>query len=219
MGWWLLALIIVVFVCLWLTTVRIEVQYHRTGENDRIFLVFSAWYQLIRYPLEIPVMKVKASEEGAKLVAKVENEGAEHSESDKSIDATDMKRVFNKYRELVDKIHDFQPILRNFTRHVFCERLEWSTVLGIGEAAGTGTLTGLVYSIKSMIVGMFSHYISLRTIPRISVNPAWNNTIIRTQFHCILRFRVGHAIWAGIRLLWKTWKGRERKWQSTPFRV
>ncbi len=135
------------------------------------------------------------------------------------IDLTIIDRLLEKYRELLMYVEDFHPILRALLRKMRCDRFEWDTAFGVGDAAVTGTLTGLAYSLKSYVISFFSAYIPLEESPRISVEPLWNDTSIRTHLTCIVHFRVGHAIVAGVRILKKLRKGRVRKWQTTPFRA
>jgi hypothetical protein len=102
---------------------------------------------------------------------------------------------------------------------VYCRQIEWNTVLGAGDAAATGVLTGLVYGVKSVIISVFSHYLTMYTVPRISVQPLWDTKAVRTRFSCRLQFRVVFAAAAGVRILLKIRKGRQRKWQAAPTRA
>lgn len=214
-GWILLAFLLLLLIIA-ITPLRIVISYGRVGGNDRLTLEVSAWFRLIRIAYELPVVQLAAGQKGPELVAKVEKK---ESASRKGINLEKLNKWRRNYRQLLERVHDLLPIVKRMMRRVQCPEIEWHTTLGLGEAAGTGALTGLVWGVKSMVIAFFSHQISLRTIPRISVQPVWNNQIIRTQFRCILTFRLGHAMVAGVRILLKLRKGRAQKWQTTPSRA
>lgn len=218
MFWWVFGSVLVLIALLVITPVRLQLTYERVSENDRLFIVVTIWY-VIMFKKELPIINVKGTVTGPEIVAKVENEGTSHAENAKSLETPEVRKKLEQIRQLLEKVHDLREILKDFLRHVHCEQLEWKSSIGVGEAAGTGALTGIVYGVKSMIVSMVSHYISLRSIPRITVNPEWNTSVIHTQFYCILRLRVGHAMVAGIRVILKWTKGSVIKWQTTPSRV
>ena len=50
-------------------------------------------------------------------------------------------------------------------------------------------------------------------MPNISVQPQFQMAISQTSFKCMLQFRIGHAIIAGIKLL-KFWKGGRPHFKS-----
>jgi cell division protein FtsB len=215
---WLVVGILALLALAAVTPVRIAVYYSRVGENDHLVVEVSAWFRLIRRKFELPVLLLKPTRQGPELKAKVEKV-QQQSGMDESIQDINFKQVKQwrkKYQDLLKRVHDLQPVARAFFRKIRCSRLEWHTVLGTGGAAETGTLLGLVWGVKSMLVSVFSGAVSLRSMPRLSVQPVWNQPVIRTQFRCILHFWLGHAMLAGVRLLLRWRKGRQREWQSAP---
>lgn len=219
-GWILLGIVILLFFILFVTPLRIHVAYERAGENDQINLEVTAWFRLIRIRYELPMMKLKADEKGPKVEAKVEKTNqVEDNVDKKQVNTPEVKKWYRRVQELLEKVQDMQPIIKRMLKQVRCDKLEWQTTLGLGEAAETGALTGIAWGLKNMIVSVLAHYITMRTIPRVSIQPEWNKQLLHTEFRCILRFMVGHAMIAGIRILLKYRKGRAQKWQTTPSRV
>ena len=76
----------------------------------------------------------------------------------------------------------------------FSARLEWHTLMGTGQAGETGALTGIIWGVKSMIIGIMSHTFTLHAMPKMSVQPVWNQAIIQTRFQCVLHFYLGHLL-------------------------
>ncbi|UFJ41621.1 DUF2953 domain-containing protein [Brevibacillus humidisoli] len=219
-GWYMLLGILLLLLIIVVTPLKIVLAYRRKSANDYLTIEVSAWFHLIRYKYEIPVLKLLAGKTGAEMSVNMERESRrKRTEKRKKISPADIKQKVQKYKQFQQRVIDLRKTIKKMMRHVRCEEIEWHTRLGFGEAASTDALTGLVWGIKSAIVTCFSHYITMRTVPRLSVQPVWNGEQIQTQFRCILRFRLGHALVAGIRILLKLRRRREQKWQTTPSRV
>lgn len=215
---WLIGIVLFLFLMLLITPVQIHLYYGRVGENDHIVVELSAWYRLIRRKYEIPMVFMKATEEGPEVVAKVETVQQKTKTKDKVQDLTrkQVNKWYHNYREVLEKVHDMQPLFKKFFRRIHCTRLEWHTVMGAGQASETGALTGIIWAVKSMIVGAISNAISLRVLPSLSVQPVWNQAFIRTQFHCELHVILGHILLVVFRLFIQLRKGRTRKWRTAP---
>lgn len=213
---WLIGIVLFLFLMLFITPVQIQLYYGRVGENDNIVVELSAWYRLIRRKYEIPMVFMKATEEGPEVVAKVETVQQKTKTKDKVKDLTrkQVNKWYHNYREVLETVHDMQPLFKQFFRRIRCTRLEWHTVMGAGQASETGALTGIIWAVKSMIVGAISNSISLRILPSLSVQPVWNQAFIRTQFQCDLHVILGHILLVVFRLFIKLRKGRTRKWRA-----
>lgn len=96
----------------------------------------------------------------------------------------------------------FKKIISRFLGKINMTTCEWITKIGLQDASITGTLTGLIWTIKSVILGNISHAILLKTIPTIEVYPLFNNEYFESELHCIISFRIGHVIFAGIQVFY-----------------
>jgi hypothetical protein len=109
-------------------------------------------------------------------------------------------------KKLLNHVFGLHRIVRKFFRKVTMKGLEWNTLIGLGDAAHTGTITGAIWAFKGSIIGLLSHYFKLKEMPKISVTPHFQAAVIQTRFTCIIQFRIGYAILAGLKLF-KFWKG------------
>ena len=220
LGWYILLGLACLLLLIALTPLRLSLAYRRDGTeaDDRLTIEISAWFRLLRYRYEVPVLKLFAGKDGPEMAVQIEDQRKQTAKQ-VTISLSDVKKQIEKFQQLQRTVRDLRETLRNMMRNVRCEEIAWHTQLGFAEAASTGALTGLVWGIKSAIITCFSHYISLRTVPRLSVQPVWNGEVIQTQFRCILRFQLGHALVTGLRILLRWKKGRRRKWQVTPSRA
>lgn len=216
-SWLIIGLIALLFL-LYMTPMQAEVYYGRVGENDHVVLELSAWFRLIRKKYEVPMVFMKQSEAGPELVAKVETIQQKKKTKEKVQDFTRRQahKWYHNYREMLEKVHDLQPMFKELFRSFRCTRLDWHTVMGTGQAPETGALTGLIWGIKSMLVGLVSHSVTMRVIPRLSVQPVWNQALVRTQFHGVFRFRLGHVLTVIVKMYVRLRKDRVRKWRTAP---
>ncbi|MGD8189734.1 DUF2953 domain-containing protein [Brevibacillus ginsengisoli] len=215
----MIMILMLLIALIFITRVRLLFSYQRIREQDHCVIEVTAWFGLIRYKYEVPVIKLLSGK--IKLQREVETsaKNAEPPSDDLFITDETIKYWTDHYEEIIDQVHNFFPTLRDFLKHLQCKEIAWHTKVGIGDAAATGTLTGIVWSVKSMILASLTRYVTLRTFPRLSVQPEWNGIGVRTEVRCIFTVRVGHIIVAGIRILLKLRKGRERKWKTTPSRA
>lgn len=217
LGWMIAGCIALFFLLLYFTPLRISIFYGRMENNDQLVVKVSAWGVELK-KIDMPVIELETSPAGSHLEVKVEHQ-KKHSlvkEAAHQITGEEAKRFGQISKKWMERIQDPKPVLRDMMKQIRCSNLEWHTTLGLGDAAATGTLSGLAYGIKSVIISVLSHHIRLRTMPRFSVQPVWNGTVVRTQLSCTLHFRLGHALVAAVRLLLRIRKGREQKWQTTP---
>lgn len=216
-GLLILGLMILLFALIFFTRLRLLISYQRIREEDHCVIEVTTWFGLIRFKYEVPVIKLLSGK--IKVEGEVETNAQKDQPSDQFMTDETVKKWADRYQTAVNHVHNFYPTLRDFLKHLQCKEITWHTRIGIGDAAATGTLTGIVWSVKSIILASVTRYVTLRAFPRISVQPEWNGVGVRTQFRCIISFRVGHAIVAGIRILMKLLKERGRKWKTTPSRA
>lgn len=213
-GFALLGLILIVIV----TPLQITLFYGRIGDNDHLVLEVSAWFRLIRRKYEIPVLAMTQTKKGPELVYKMETVQQEKLTEEKVADLThrQVETWYKRYKKWLRRVMDLQPIFKKFLKTVRCTRLEWHTAMGTGHADETGALSGMIWGVKSMIVGVASHTLSFRTIPRMSVQPVWNQPLLRTQLQGVFRLYVGHVLLVGIKIVLRLRKEKGRKWRPAP---
>lgn len=207
-----MVLILIVIV----TPVQITLFYGRIGDNDHLVLEISAWFRWIRRKYEIPVLAFTQTEKGPELVYKMETVQQEKLTNEKVDDVThkQVETWYKRYKKWLRRVLDFQPIFKRFLKTVRCTRLEWHTAMGTGQADETGALSGMIWGVKSMIVGVATHTLSFRTIPRMSVQPVWNQPVLRTQLDGVFRLYLGHVLIVGIKVLLRLRREKGRKWRT-----
>lgn len=215
MNGWILILfgIIMLLVIIWFTMIRIELEYSRKQEKDQLLVEFSAWWRLVRYKINVPLLDLEPQgvEYTQKTEGEIENdEGATKKKKKKLLSPQDVYNVKLKADSWIKKVHNLKHMLRKTLKKIRCDQLEWNTKIGLGDAAATGTFTGLVWGIKGCIIAVIAHFISLRSVPCIQVVPQFQNLWLESQFKMRVRFRLGVVVIAGLKVYFNVIRKGER---------
>jgi Protein of unknown function (DUF2953) len=201
-----------------LTKLKVHIKYSHAQDNDLFKIQLKAWFGLLRYTFDVPLIKV--DENSPSIVVEEETKTGKqeniNSEKRSQFFAQDIINGLKDMEKLLKHVVSLHRIVRHFLKKVTVNQLEWQTIIGTGEAALTGVLTGAVWAVKGSIIGMISHYFKLKVNPALSVQPHFQLPVSQTSFQCMLQFRIGHAIFAGIKLI-KCWKGGRPQFKSRLF--
>jgi hypothetical protein len=215
----ILLLLSVLFLLIIFTKLTITLDLNHIGDNDQFNIKFRAWFGLLRYTINIPLVKI---DNDANLIVKQEQKmGREKAdnkvkETEDKVTPEDALNGLSDIKEITQHIVGLHKITRKFLRKVRIKKLEWHSQFGIGDAAHTGLLTGAAWAIKGGVIGLLSQYMKLQTTPVVTITPEFNQFCSRTKLKCIFQFRIGQAILAGIQFI-KYWKGGRPKLKTKPF--
>lgn len=92
-----------------------------------------------------------------------------------------------------------------------CERLEWETRLGTGDAALTALAAGGMWALKGTVYTAFAARIRFTAPPHFAVQPVWDRSGFEMRIDCIFRVRLGEII-----LAWAC--GTVHAWRKGVFR-
>lgn len=203
-----------------MTKVKVGINYFHAQDDDSLKVEFRVLFGLIKYKLDVPLIKV--DDNSPTIVVKEKAQKGEEEETKQKetmqFSANDLLNTLKDIKTLLEHVVSFHRIVRHFCQKVSITQIEWQTVMGTGDAALTGMLTGAVWTIKGSIIGIISHYFRMKNSPNLSVHPHFQLAVTQTSFKCMLQFRIGHAIVAGIKLV-KFWKGGWPKFKSKPLSV
>jgi hypothetical protein len=208
----------VLFLCLFIP-VNIHVRYSRNREDDRIYVRISALF--LTYTLEIPTVKVIAQVRSGKLLHWRMAGGLQNQEKKpRGITLTlekieKMRRIWHTYLE---NIYNYKVWLRKTLKIFKVEEFHWMTEMGAGDAAMTGTLVGLLWAVKGSVLSLVSYFFTFNAHPRLDVRPRFQEEVFTTHVSCIIRFWLGQAMFAGLRLVFY-WLREGHTWRNIRSRV
>ncbi len=110
-------------------------------------------------------------------------------------------------RDIINHVVTLHTIVKRFLKKVHIKELYWHSELGLGDAVLTGQASGAVWTLKGLIIGTMARYMRMKQVPKLSITPQFQRLISQTDFSCMISFRAGHAIIAGLMIV-KHWKGR-----------
>ena len=200
------------------TKLKVSIHYFHFQDDDSLKIECKAWLGLIRYKLNVPLIKVDDNSPTIVMKGSAQSGTSEETKKKNTIQysAEDLLNNMRDLKAILKHVVSFHRILRHFLKKINITQVEWHSTMGVGDAAATGMLTGALWTIKGSVIGILSHYFRLLDNPNMSVQPQFQMAISQTSFKCMLHFRIGHAIIAGIKLL-KFWKGGLPQFKSKLF--
>jgi hypothetical protein len=205
MAWWIgvcLAVILLIVLIL-ITKIHVTVHYHHHRDDDSLTIRFRAW-RIIGYTYQVPMIAFDEESTSIFLKQKKKAPNAKQQTSEKKITKDDILTRIKRFQRLLKNIDGLHRAIKRFLNRMSINRLEWYTRFGLGDAAWTGMAIGAIWVAKGNIIGLIAHYMRLVADPEISVEPVWQLDDSETDLSCMISFRVGHAMGAGIQIV-KFW--------------
>jgi hypothetical protein len=209
--WVLLALVIIFLLIILILVTKLHITLDiNIAQDNKLTIKFRAWFGLIRYTVTIPFLKVDLKSKEL-IVQQETNAGSEESPGKKVSEKTySFKYILQKLqdmKELLEHVVQLNKIIKRLLRRMTVTKFTWHTNFGLGDAAMTGMMTGVGWSVKGCIAGMISRNMKLITVPDITIIPSFQQSCFQTRLVCMIHFRIGYAILTGMSIV-KHWKGR-----------
>jgi hypothetical protein len=211
MNWLVIALIIIILFILLIifSKLTILLNYYHHNDNDELKIQFRIWFGLIRYTINVPL--IKFDDNSPSIVVKGSTQMGDSSGKDSptkegQITKESLMAKLTNAKEIIHHVSNMNVIVSKFIKRIVIKHFEWHSLVGVGDAAHTGIITGALWMLKGSVVGMLSNFLRLKEMPILSVTPHFQMAILQTHITCIFQFRIGYAILAGLKLI-KFWKG------------
>jgi hypothetical protein len=204
-----LGAIILLFLLIIFTKLTIILNFFHHNDNDELKVEFRIWFGLIKYKMNVPLIKI--DDDSPSIVVKGNSQLGDSNEEESSTNVEQITKdnlitKMTNAKDIINHVFSLNVIVRKFLKRIVIKRFEWHSLVGVGDAAHTGMITGALWTIKGGFVGMLSHFLRLKEMPVLSVTPHFQLAVIQTRITCIFQFRIGYAILAGLKLI-KFWKG------------
>ncbi|WP_461202164.1 DUF2953 domain-containing protein [Anoxybacillus sp. TBDG-1] len=180
--------------------VHITIQFRHAQDNDQL-TVDIRLLRFLRYRFTVPLIEISKKEAGVVTEQKT-NTGKDEKTT---FTVSDARKRFSQVQHLLNKIVHLHTIVKKFLQKVSILQFQWHTQIGVGDAAKTAMLVGVGWSLKYYIVAMISKYMNVCSAPSISIVPFFQGAVSCMSFTCMIRFRIGYAILAGLKVV-KHWK-------------
>ncbi|SDH32050.1 Protein of unknown function [Alteribacillus persepolensis] len=214
----ILLLLLAVFFLLTLfiaaTPVETYIEFVRKDKKQDIRVKITVWYFFYK-TFEIPVMSF--DEESASIVFKEKSKASVGDAKEKDVKETpqEMKSQLEMLRLWLNHIQGLRPIAASFLKKIKMYEFTWKSEIGTGDAAWTGFLSGMLWSVKGGAQALAFSVFTRKCTPEMSIHANFQQKKLNTTFSCMFFMRLGHAIIAGIRVI-KHMNGNVFKlWQQT----
>lgn len=195
-----LAILVALIVLIFFMKANLRITYYREGANDEVVVILSTLLGLVNVKGEVNLAELILRDRGFVLETKSELEvtkkGRLIKELGKLTDYRDIYSGMLKVREMVRVYRDAGMYLIS---KASVSHLHWDTRVGTRDAAITGIIAGLLWNVKTLVLYILKLHVNFTSPPEISIKPDFNNAVLYTKFDCILTFKIGHAIIAGLK--------------------
>ncbi|MFD0680972.1 MULTISPECIES: DUF2953 domain-containing protein [unclassified Paenibacillus] len=220
---WMAGVAVVLLVMLISSNVKFSLTLMRKKDDDEIVFDVRAVFGLVKKRITVPVIVFKGFSEGVGVKAEYVDKAQEHvvSNTEKKITKKTIKEAFDAMRDLLSHCFQFHQWLLNTLGHIHCTRVVWKTSVGVGDAAETALTTGMVWGLKTSLLGFVFRFIKLDTRPELMVEPKFNEVKFSTEVLCLARIRLYYIMLAGFHLLVRIIKVKDgwRTWQRVLFKA
>lgn len=215
--WILLVIMFVMTVVALLSRVRAHIVYSREGDDDQFHVQIKALFGALRYRYSLPIIKFEGMKQGVSLQReKTTNIPMPDTKDHITVDRKYIVYRYEQTKQLISHVLGFHRWLMSTLKRTHCSQISWITNVGLDDAAETAITTGMIWGLKTSILGIIFNHIQLEAQPQLAVVPQFNDPQFQTHFDCIIRIRLGYAMLAGLHLLVRIYKvkGGIRTWQN-----
>lgn len=212
-----IALIAVLLVVVLSSFIQAQFRVERIMENDELAIYVKALFGLVKFRFRVPMIRYRGLVTGVEVKMETTNVPT----LPKRITPKSVMRAFENALELIKHTVNWTKWVKRTLARIHCTKLHWRTDVGFGDAAETAITTGLVWSLKSSILGVIFRWVRLETKPELAVQPSYNLPQFSTNLDCIVKIRLANAMVAGLLLILSVFraKGGLRTWQNILFKA
>ena len=197
-------IILISLIFIYSMPLQYQISYNSKNISSGLKVVLKTLYGLINYKIDLADLKEKFDDK-AEIRYKIDLEDIEDTINNKE------KLGIEKYKRLIINFKatymKYKNIIKYFIRKGSIKELKFNTEYDFEDAAVTGVITGILYSIQPSILLWIFKYAKIENC-QFNINPLFKQkNIIHINFSCIIQFKLGHIIYGSIKhlILYKRW--------------
>jgi hypothetical protein len=193
--WQLLPFYLVVMLLILLIPVRINLYFLRENKDDFLNIRISTFASLIRFAVEVPIFKQKSPLDltiEAELKA-AEDELIREEKKELSFFDIDWGKVREQLEFFLQNRKQLFFIARFLGRAMTVESFHLSVDGGLGDAAQTGLLSGLYWTMAGTLTNLGQRWLTVRSKPVFRLKPDFRyEPSLVVRLDTTISFRIGH---------------------------
>ena len=188
----LLSFFLIFLLVIILAPVCINIKYLRENNKDTLKITFILLWGLIK--LQMPSLKG--------WMQKTKNEDTE-------------KTLFS-----MKTVKNFLLLWKVMRKIVICDKFSWKTAFGLSDAAQTGVLSGMIWSVKGNILAFLKRYFIFNDPkPEIEVLPDFKKAYLFVEIRGVFKFYPYRLLRAVLRMVYLKVRGGGSNWKIIQSRV
>ncbi|KEK18905.1 Yvgn And cofactor Nadph [Bacillus manliponensis] len=192
MKWLLIGVVIVViflFVIL-LSKLSIKVSLLYTESEQQCLFEVKIW--MVHFTFDVLERMEKQQRKTEQKIEKAEEKGGAHEKFVAQLDSIE---------EIIKKLQHIHTMSKDFLQKVKINQFRWHSQIGTGDAASTGIVTGYVWSVKGIIIGLLGQYTELVHEPKLEITPIFQGKTVASKCEFTASFRIYRAVKTAVGLL------------------
>lgn len=190
----LFIILIITILLLLFIPIYIRIELKRKSGEDKIQLIVYILKGILKYKYEISYID---------LIIKYYNDHTDEKKGKSNEMKKDKKiklatKLLKKSKKPIDYKKVLKAIWGYLIKKIELKSINLKSTIGLGDAALTGILYGLIWSLIGTLTNIISQYKDINEI-NIENNPDFNNKICIIDFFCIIRLKIVHIIIASYR--------------------
>jgi hypothetical protein len=215
---WVMLILFGLVLLVGLSYLRIHLLFSRVKDNDLFSVQFKLLGGLLKFCIVVPYDQYRGVCSGIliKLGAMGKRQENHAPKPKQQFTPERLSDWFQWAKRALSHVDEVTDGLRDLFTHVKCTEFRWDTRLGVGDAPETAVATGMLWALKSSIIGFVFHYVVLDTKPKVTIQPEYNDMAFSTKLSCHAKIRLGHIFLSVIRFAVRilTSKGSLKSWQK-----
>src|SRR5665647_574795 len=165
--------IVVGLLIVFTSPIKCEFLLTREGKDDQVSIKAKYLFGLIRKEIAIPIIQFNNFIDGIELEADYIDTKEKQlvNVKEENITTRSIKESFDNVLTLLKNCFRFHEWLVGTLSHVECTQFRWKTEVGLGDAPETAVATGMIWGLKSSMLGFIARYIKLNIRPVVHVMP------------------------------------------------
>jgi hypothetical protein len=220
---WIIGLVVIAMLLFLSSHMKFRFVLIRESMDDQISIDARCLFGLVRKRILIPMIQFNNVVDGIKVEADyidTKNQQLINSKEE-SITTRSIKEYFENALSLLKNCFQFHEWFVDTISHVKCTQFLWKTQVGVGDAPETALATGMIWGLKSTLLGFLARFIELAVRPEIYVTPRYNETRFSTHVRVFMQIRIFYVAIAGCRLFYRIIrvKGGIKTWRRVLFKT
>lgn len=199
MWWtWVALLIALLLIALWFTPIRLHISFHQNAlQADLLVEIMTPLYKFSRATNISSKVQLAFDHMLTRWFATGEPVKVPVQKTIRRLPHKGLLRVLGK------------PV-RYLGRRSHCQRMVIHGEVGGSDAMESALLAGASWTVVGTVLGLFSRFVPMTPAePVVSIRPNFRVPAWRFSADCILRFRLGHAMVAGVWILRRVLREKE----------